>query len=101
MLLRLLRGEAEGKRELAIAAAASLASYPDSESKQALLEALHSPNWYIRQNAAYSLKTLGVTWEEAKASSGGDLYATEMLENILGGASAAEQANEREVLSVV
>mgnify|MGYP001070502838 FL=1 len=84
MLLLLLKGETEGRGELSIAAASSLASYPGGETQQALQDALRSPNWYVRQNAARSLKTLGVTWEESKGGFSCDRYATEMLEYILG-----------------
>lgn len=88
-LLGLLKSESEGKRELAIAAAAALASYPDEKTRQALKEALRSPNWYVRQNAARSLKAQGVTWETCGMDAGADRYATEMLEYILGGQPAA------------
>lgn len=102
VLLRLLKGDAEGKRDLSIAAAASLASYPDSETRQTLKDALHSPNWYVRQNAARSLKTMGVTWEEVQTSSGGDRYAADMLEYIFEVPSAAAgQEKEREALATV
>ena len=100
VLLRLLKGG--GKRELAIAAAASLASYPDGETRQALKEALHSPNWYVRQNAARSLKALGVPYEECGIDASADRYATEMLEYILGVPPAAEgEAKESEALAAV
>ena len=102
VLLQLLRGDAEGKRELAIAAAASLASYPDGETRQALKDALHSQNWYVRQNAARSLKAIGVTWEEVQTSSGRDRYAADMLEYIFEVPSAAAgQKKEREALAAV
>lgn len=102
MLLKILKGEAEGKREFAIAAATSLAAYADDESREALKEALHSPNWYVRQNAARSLKTLGVTWEEARASAAGDRYATEMLEYILEARPAvSEKKKEGEAVATV
>ena len=102
VLLRLLKGDAEGKRDLSIGAAASLASYPDSETRQALKDALHSQNWYVRQNAARSLKTMGVTWEEVQTRSGGDRYAADMLEYIFGVPSAAAgQKKEREALAAV
>ena len=102
MLLRLLKGDAEGKRDLSIAAAASLASYPDSETRKALKDALHSQNWYVRQNAARSLKAMGVTWEEAQTSSGGDRYAADMLEYIFEVPSvAAGPKKEREALATV
>ena len=98
-LLRLLKGETDGKRELAIAAAASLASYPDEMVRQALKEALHNPNWYVRQNAARALKVLGVTWEESGIKNSTDRYAAEMLEYILGVQPAVEK--EGEVLTAV
>ena len=102
VLLKILKGEAEGKREFAIAAATSLAAYADDESREALKEALHSPNWYVRQNAARSLKTLGVTWEEARASAAGDRYATEMLEYILEASPAvSEKKKEGEAVATV
>lgn len=99
VLLQLLKVESEGKRELAIAAAAALSSYPDETARQALKEALHSPNWYVRQNAARSLKALGVTWEESGLGSSTDRYAAEMLEYILGVRPKAEE--EGEVLTAV
>lgn len=102
VLLRLLKGESGGKRELAIAAVAALASYPDEKTRQALKEALHSPNWYVRQNAARSLKAQGVTWEECGIDSSADRYATEMLEYILGGQPAPKGGEkEREALAAV
>lgn len=102
VLLQLLKADEEGKRDLSIVAAAALASYPDGETRQALKEALRSPNWYVRRNAAYSLKTLGVTWEEARASFGGDRYAAEMLEYVFGIPSAAPgQKEEREAVATV
>lgn len=102
VLLQLVKGETARDRELAIAAAASLASYPDDETRQVLKEALRSPNWYVRQNAARSLKILGMTWEETGIDSGKDRYAVEMLEYILGARPAAEEEKkEKEVLAAV
>ena len=101
-LLRLLKSEAEGRRELAIAAATALASYPDEKTRQALKGALHSSYWYVRQNAARSLKAQGVTWEACGIDASTDRYATEMLEYILGGQPAAKGGEkEREVLAAV
>lgn len=102
VLLRLLKGESGGKQELAIAAAAALASYLDEKTRQALKEALHSPNWYVRQNAAHSLKTLGVTWEECGIDSNTDRYATEMLEYVFKRQPAAKGGEkERGTLAAV
>ena len=101
-LLRLLKGEQEGRQELAIAAAFSLASYPDEEVRRALKEALHSLNWYVRQNAARSLKTLHVTWGEVEGDFAGDRYAIEMMEYMLGGQPPANgERTEQEALAEV
>ncbi len=102
LLLTLLKGENEEKRGFAIAAAAALAAYGDGESREALKMALHSPNWYVRQNAARSLKTLGVTWEEARESAAGDRYAAEMVEYILGeGPETSEKIKEGKAVAAV
>lgn len=92
MLLLLLKGETEGRGELSIAAASSLVSYPGGETQQALQDALRSPNWHVRQNAARSLKTLGGTWEESRDGFSGDPYAAEMLRYILGGQAEKEES---------
>lgn len=101
-LLRLVKGGSGEKRELAIAAASALVSYPDDEVRQALKGALRSPNWYVRLNAARSLKVLGVAWEEAKAGFSDDPYAAEMLEYILKDRPGMEEEKEKqEVLAAV
>lgn len=65
-------------------------------------EALHSPGWYVRQNAARSLKAQGITWEACGIDASADRYATEMLEYILGGQLAAKGGEkERGVLAAV
>lgn len=98
LLLDLLKEETIGDRELAIAAAMVLSSYADSESREALKQALCSPNWYVRQNAARSLQKLGITQTEAaQIQTMGDRYATEMLDYALGHQTAGK-AGEREVL---
>lgn len=95
MLLRLLKAEEDGNRELAIAAASVLSSYPDDETRQALKTAIHSFNWYVRQNSARSLKAMGVTWEEAREAAGEDHYAVEMLEYVFEVQSGASESSER------
>lgn len=102
MLLQLLNEDTGGKQGLAIVAASSLVSYPDSETQQALKDALRSHNWYVRRNAAQSLKALGVTWEEAQIDLDGDRYGTEMLKYILGvQPDTVEEGKERKVLAAV
>lgn len=66
---------------LSIAAAASLAKYPGTDTKTALRAAIHSPNWYVRKNAAASLSALGIDeYDIAELKKSGDRYAAEMLE---------------------
>jgi len=85
MLLGVLREQTGGDRELAIAVAAVLSAYSGEEVRQALKEAMHSKNWYVRQNAARSLKTLGFTREEAaQVEASGDRYAAEMIVYVMG-----------------
>lgn len=85
MLLGALREQTGEGQKLAIAVAAALSTYSDENVRQALKEAMHSPNWYIRQNAARSLKILGFTQEEAsQIEASGDRYAAEMLKYIMG-----------------
>lgn len=79
-LIRLVEGGRPEESDLAVAAASALASYPGPDTKAALLNSLHSRSWYVRRNAADSLRVLGVTAEEARAvAQTGDRYATEML----------------------
>ena len=61
-----------------------------------------SVDWYVRQNAARSLKTLGVTWTERGPDASMDRYAAEMLEYILGvQPAAAGEKKESEALAAV
>ena len=59
-LLALLDREKAEFSGLAIAAAAALSAYPGKKTKEALRRALSSRNWYVRRNAAVSLKELGL-----------------------------------------
>lgn len=44
------------------------------------MEAMHSPNWYVRYNASASLEAHGLSYEEMMdVLSGNDRYAREML----------------------
>lgn len=75
---------AQEGQELAIAAAAALDAYPGEDTKLALKEALSSPNWYVRRNAALSLRSLGITGEDVEEiKAGGDRFAREMLEYVM------------------
>lgn len=65
--------------EYAAVAASCLARYPGKDVLQALSVALHSPNWYVRYNAAASLEILGLTYEQLLQVAGNDRFAREML----------------------
>ena len=82
--LRTLFTEDSGEEStLAIAAASSLSAYPGSRTKNVLKRALSSRNWYVRRNAALSLKEIGITPEELDAiRHGRDRYASEMIDYI-------------------
>ena len=65
--------------EFAAISASSLARYPGQEVVDALMRAMHSPNWYVRFNASASLEAQGVSYEEMLRAVGSDRYAREML----------------------
>ena len=59
----------------------------------ALLRAMHSPNWYVRYNASTSLEAHGLTYEEMlEVLAGDDRYAREMLSYRLESRRLEEQA---------
>lgn len=100
-LIQLLREEGREDHQLAIAAASVLSAYPGEDTRQALKAGLHSRNWYVRQNAARSLKHFGITREEIEQfQEDKDSYAWEALEYALGyeekNLAAAEAAAARE-----
>lgn len=93
-LLRFLRGSG-GEGELAIAAASALAAYHNETVHTALLDALYSRDWYIRHNAAQSLKSQGLTEADVvRLGERRDRYALEMLAYVLG-LDAAEERDEK------
>lgn len=70
--------------DAAVAAVRTLASYPDRESKEVLMKALTSRNWYVRRNAAESLTKMDLTEEEiCGLRNHDDKYAREMFEYVL------------------
>ena len=88
-LLHLLARDQQETGGLAIAAASALVSYPGQETHDALFEALHSRNWYVRKNAAASLTALGDCQEDlVLLRQQGDRYAAEMLEYMIEAAQA-------------
>ena len=70
-----------------------LASYPGGETVQLLKQGLRSRNWYVRYNAALSLRGLNVDAETVRdVLDGDDRYAREMLQYRLGlGAQAVPE----------
>ncbi len=85
VLIRLLRHDETGEDNLAIAAAASLVSYPGGDTKEALKKAVTSRNWYVRRNAAGSLAEIGITDKDLEdIRSSHDRYAEEMIGYMLG-----------------
>lgn len=91
-LLELLGRE---NNDLAIVAATALASYPGEDTRQALMDAMRSRNWYVRRNAAETLVALGVSWSEVEKLSGEDRYGAEMLEYLLARAGAAASVDTK------
>lgn len=66
--------------EYAAISASSLAKYPGEEVTEILTDMMHSPNWYVRYNAAVSLGALGLDYKTlAQTIGSGDRYAREML----------------------
>lgn len=71
--------------EYAAVSASALMRYPGERSTAVLLEAVHSPNWYVRSDAAASLAEYGLDSQALLAAAGGsDRYAREMLAYRLG-----------------
>ena len=68
------------KWEFATVAAFSLAIYPGDEVVNALKQALHSANWYVRYSAAQSLERQNVDYSDmVDIAAGSDRYAREMM----------------------
>ncbi len=68
------------KWEYATVSVSALAGYPGERVIDALKDALHSANWYVRYAAAVSLETLQVTYDDLiDIMNGNDRYAREMI----------------------
>ncbi len=65
--------------EFTAIAASSLAGYQGADVVDALSQAMHNSNWYVRYNAAVSLEALGLTYEQLLHIAGNDRFAREML----------------------
>ncbi len=79
-LLAFLQETDPARWEYAAISASSLAGYHSQEVTAALLQAMRSANWYVRNNAAASLEAQGLSYEEMfRVLGGDDRYAREML----------------------
>lgn len=80
LLINFVEDRNELRWNYAAFSALSLASYPSSQTVQVLKNALFSSNWYVRYNAAQSLETLNVSYEQmADIIYGNDRFAREMI----------------------
>ena len=92
MLVGFVKDKDPIRWEYAAISASSLASYPGEKVVKALLEAMSSPNWYIRFNASAALEAHGLSYEEMLGVfHGNDRYAREMLVYRLESKRLAEQ----------
>lgn len=79
-----LRDIVRKDEDTAAVAAQALRSYPGEETKQTLMQALRSRNWYVRQNAAISLMDMDLSQKEIEElCSDEDRYAREMFIYVL------------------
>lgn len=79
-LIAFVRSRDAAHWEYAAVAATVLAQYPGEDTAAALMEAVHSANWYVRYNAAASLEHLQLHYSDLIQVMGGrDRYAREMM----------------------
>ncbi len=80
LLLQFARNRDPLYWEYAAISITSLASYQGEAVIEVLVDAVHSSNWYVRYNAAVSLKAHQLSYTElAQVTGGHDRYAREML----------------------
>ncbi len=81
VLLNALSDRAGQRWEKAAIAATVLRNYRSERTVDVLEQALHSSNWYIRNNAAETLESFGLTYADmAEVFEGNDRYAREILQ---------------------
>ena len=96
LLLEFLEDRDPTRWEYAAISATALARYDGKDVVDALLRAMNSSNWYIRNNASASLEAHGLTYEEMlRVLSGDDRYAREMLTYRLKAKQLEQAAAER------
>ena len=101
-LLEFVRSRDTVEWEYAAISATALAGYPGQDVTDALLEAMHSPNWYVRFNASSSLERHGLSYEAMlDILSGGDRYAREMLNYRLESRRLSERAKTEGTVAAV
>lgn len=80
VLLDFLANKDGGDWEYAAISATCLASYSGDDVVAALMEAMHSSNWYVRRNASQSLERYNLDYNDLIEIVGGrDRYAREMM----------------------
>ena len=83
--------------EYSAISASALSGYSSDEVVSALVQAMSSPNWYIRYNASASLEAHGLSYEEMLGVlHGNDRYAREMLVYRLESKKLANEAKAEE-----
>lgn len=78
--------------EYAAVGASALAKYDGSDIVDVLIEAAHSLNWHVRNNAATSLKAKGIGYSQVEERVKDDKYADEILRYRLKEEYIAEEA---------
>lgn len=80
ILLEFVTDKDPGAWEYAAVSATCLAAYSGSDVIAALMEAMHSSNWYVRFNASVSLESYDLDYVDLIEVAGGrDRYAREMM----------------------
>ena len=80
VLLDFLADKDPGSWEYAAISATCIAPYEGGDVSAALMEAMHSSNWYVRYNASVSLHSRGLDYSDLIEVVGGrDRYAREMM----------------------
>lgn len=84
LLINYLSGEDSIEENIKIVAASALENYSGEKTITALKEALKDSNWYVRYNAALSLKKLNLDIDKYKdIIEGNDVYAKEMFNYVM------------------
>lgn len=78
-LVRYAGSTPQGRWQAQAVAATALGSYPGDATVGVLEGCLTSPVWFVRNNAAASLRRLGVGAQEALEAAGDDAYARDMV----------------------